>query len=228
MGSTRLPGKSMKFLTQSFRLIDFVILNALSSKYINKKNIYLLTSKKGNNRVLVNHVRKKYGIKIITGSDTNVFSRYLYFKKFKNFPILRLTADNPLVDPYLINNFVKYFKKNKTDYLTTRAMEHTKLWKIKSDFPRGLSAEIFFSSKLFENEKKFSPESFQSPTWFFFNKLSDAKIKKFNSFGVYKKLKLNKIFTIDSQNDYKKVKKFIKKNNCLPGLSNICNYYKKK
>ena len=37
MGSTRLPGKSMKFLNKDSRLIDFVIMNALKSKYINKK-----------------------------------------------------------------------------------------------------------------------------------------------------------------------------------------------
>ena len=42
MGSTRLPGKSMKFLNKDSRLIDFVIMNALKSKYINKKNLYLL------------------------------------------------------------------------------------------------------------------------------------------------------------------------------------------
>ena len=35
----------------------------------------------------------------------------LYFKKFKNFPLLRLTADNPLVDPLLVDRFIKYFKK---------------------------------------------------------------------------------------------------------------------
>ena len=37
MGSTRLPGKSMKFLNKNFRLIDFVIANALKSKYLKKK-----------------------------------------------------------------------------------------------------------------------------------------------------------------------------------------------
>ena len=37
MGSTRLPGKSMKFLNKDSRLIDFVIMNALKSKYINKR-----------------------------------------------------------------------------------------------------------------------------------------------------------------------------------------------
>ena len=60
------------------------------------------------------------------------------------------------------------------------------------------------------------------------DKLFDAKINKFKSFGVYKKLNLNNTYTIDSQRDYIKVKNFIKVNNCKPGLSNICNFYKKK
>ena len=36
MGSTRF-GKSMKFLSQNLRLIDFVIINALNSNTLTKK-----------------------------------------------------------------------------------------------------------------------------------------------------------------------------------------------
>ena len=223
MGSTRLPGKSMKFLNKKFRLIDFMIINALKSKFITKKNIYLLTSKEKNNQILIEHVKKKYAINIIAGSDSNVFSRYLYFKKFKKFIFLRLTADNPLVDPYLIDNFIKFFKKSKVDYLTTRAMEHSKNWKIKSDYPKGVSVEIFKSEKLFKNEKNFNSKNFQSPTWFFFNKLFKVKIKKFKSFEKYKKLNKKSSFTVDNLKDYKNVKNFIKKNNCTPGHNNIYN-----
>ena len=223
MGSTRLPGKSMKFLDKKFRLIDFVIINALKSKFITKKNIYLLTSKEKNNQILIDHVKKKYAINIIAGSDSNVFSRYLYFKKLKKLLFLRLTADNPLVDPYLIDNFIKFFKKSNVDYLTTRAMEHSKNWKIKSDYPKGISVEIFKSEKLFKNEKNFNSKNFQSPTWFFFNKLFKVKIKKFKSFEKYKKLNKKGSFTIDNLKDYKNVRNFIKKNNCTPGQNNIYN-----
>ena len=101
MGSKRLPGKSMKFLKDKFRLIDFVILNALNSKYLNSKNIYLLTSKNHNNKILVDYVKKKYRIKILRGPEENVYKRYSKFKGLKNFPILRLTADNALIDPLI-------------------------------------------------------------------------------------------------------------------------------
>ena len=223
MGSTRLPGKSMKFLTKDSRLIDFVIMNALKSKYINKRNLYLLTSQNKNNQVLIKHVKKKYKIKIISGSDPDVFSRYLYFKKFQKFNILRLTADNPLVDPSLIDAFVDYFKKSNAHYLTTRAMNHSKNWRAQSDYPKGISVEIFSSDKLFINEKKFNSENYQSPTWFFFNKLFDVRIKKFKSFGIYKKMNIKKSYTIDNLTDFISVKNFIKKNDCKPGLNNIYN-----
>jgi spore coat polysaccharide biosynthesis protein SpsF len=225
MGSTRLPGKSMKFLNKNFRLIDFVIANALKSKYLKEKNIYLLTSNKKNNKILIDHVKKNYKINIITGSDSNVFSRYLYFRNYKKFIFLRLTADNPLVDPFLIDKFIEYFLKSKADYLTTRAMDHSKKWKIKSDYPRGISAEIFNSEKLFYNEKKFNSKIFQSPTWFFFNKLFNAKIKKFKSFGIYKKLGMTNSFTVDNPKDYINVVNFIKKNKCSPGMNNIYNSF---
>ena len=225
MGSTRLPGKSMKFLNKNSRLIDFVIANALKSKYLKEKNIYLLTSNKKNNKILIDHVKKNYKINIITGSDSNVFSRYLYFRNYKKFIFLRLTADNPLVDPFLIDKFIEYFLKSKADYLTTRAMDHSKKWKIKSDYPRGISAEIFNSEKLFYNEKKFNSKIFQSPTWFFFNKLFNAKIKKFKSFGIYKKLVMTNSFTVDNPKDYMNVVNFIKKNKCSPGMNNIYNSF---
>ena len=38
-----------------------------------------------------------------------MFFRYLKFKNKKNFPILRLTGDNPLIDPFLIDKFIETF-----------------------------------------------------------------------------------------------------------------------
>ena len=198
MGSKRLPGKSMSQITPKFKLIDFVIGNALQSTYINKKNIFFLTSKNKNNKVLISHVKKNYGIKIFKGSEKNVYSRYKKFNDGKSYNILRLTADNPLIDPKLIDRFVECFTKSKAEYLTTRAMCHSKNWKAKSDFPKGISLEIFYSKKLFINDKRFNLLNQDSPTWFFFNKKFDVKVEKFKSFSFYKKPKKNSSFTIDT------------------------------
>jgi spore coat polysaccharide biosynthesis protein SpsF (cytidylyltransferase family) len=227
MGSKRLPGKSMSQITPKFKLIDFVIGNALQSTYINKKNIFFLTSKNKNNKVLISHVKKNYGIKIFKGSEKNVYSRYKKFNDGKSYNILRLTADNPLIDPKLIDRFVECFTKSKAEYLTTRAMCHSKNWKAKSDFPKGISLEIFYSKKLFINDKRFNLLNQDSPTWFFFNKKFDVKVEKFKSFSFYKKPKKNSSFTIDTPKDLLRIKKFLKKNQCLPGKNNYFNYCRK-
>ena len=85
MGSKRFPGKSLKKLDKSNNLIDYVIKNVLESKYFNNENIYLLTSESQNNKPLIEYVKKNYLINLIIGSEENVFSRYLKFKKKKKF-----------------------------------------------------------------------------------------------------------------------------------------------
>jgi len=223
MGSKRLPGKSMKFIHEKYRLIDFVIQNALNSKYLNKKNIFILTSSKKNNLSLVKYLAR-YKIKIICGSELNVISRYKKFDDGKNYSILRLTGDNPLIDPLIIDKFIKKFFSIKIDYLTTRGMCHSKNWNVKSDYPKGISLEIFSSRKLFFDRKKFTISNYEFPTWFFFNKKSNARVKKFASFGNIKKYLGNRSFTVDTIKDLNNIKKFIKKNNCIPGRNNFINF----
>ncbi len=224
MGSKRLPGKSMKLIYDKFRLIDFVILNALNSKKLNKKNIYILTSKNKNNSKLIKYLKRKYDLKIIAGSESNVFSRYKIFDNNKDFPIIRLTGDNPLIDPILIDNFINEFQKSNVDYLTTRGMCHSKKWRVKSDFPKGISLEIFSSKKLFANKDNFNKSNYQFPTWFFYNKKSGVKTKKFCSFGSIRKYKSRRSFTIDTFSDLINIKTFIKINKCKPGENNFIKF----
>ena len=168
MGSKRLPKKSLLNLDRKNKLIDFVIKNVQSSKYFNDKNIYILTSESKNNKSLIKHIKKNYSVQVIIGSENNVFSRYKKFKNKGNLPILRLTGDNPLIDPYLIDKFVEIFIKKKPHYMTTRAMEHSENWKIQSSFPKGISLEAFYSKKLFVKENSFDKKNEEFPTWFFF------------------------------------------------------------
>ena len=59
--------------------------NVLNSKYFNNSNIYILTSEAKNNKSLIRHIKKKYLINILIGSEENVFSRYLKLKNIKKF-----------------------------------------------------------------------------------------------------------------------------------------------
>ena len=151
MGSKRLPGKSMKLINDKFRLIDFVILNALNSKNLNKKNIFILTSENKNNLKLIKYLKKQYNLNIIIGSELNVFSRYKIFDDNRDYSILRLTGDNPLIDPLLIDVFINKFKELKVDYLTTRGMCHSKNGGLKVTFQK-ISLEIFLQRNYLKAE----------------------------------------------------------------------------
>ena len=52
------------------------------------------------------------------GEETNVLKRYYFAaKKFNADAIVRITSDNPLVPPELIDKFVKKFRNSNFDYV---------------------------------------------------------------------------------------------------------------
>tara|TARA_X000001036_G_C20661492_1_gene799095 strand:+ start:1164 stop:1907 length:744 start_codon:yes stop_codon:yes gene_type:complete len=224
MGSKRLPGKSMMTLFKNYKLIDFVILNALKSNYLSKKNIYILTSEKKNNSKLINYIKEKYNLKTIVGSEKNVLSRYLQLKK-NHSTVMRLTADNPMVDPDLIDNSILYFKRIKPDYASSRAMENSPRWKTNSDYPKGISIELFKMKYLLKFKRQFTKKNFEFPTWFFFNKLFNGKVSKIGLFKGYSKVK-NFSFTIDTKKDFNRLKNLISKHRYKPGDNNFKKYIK--
>ena len=153
--STRLKGKVLLNLNEKFKTIDFVIQNLLASKKLNNSNVYLLTSKKKSNDKIINYIKKNYQIGVYRGSEENVYLRIYNFVKNKKIDnIIRVTSDNPLIDPIIIDKFVDNFEKNKSHYMSIRSMEHTQNWNERSDFPEGISLEVFKTNKFLKLKKK--------------------------------------------------------------------------
>ena len=104
--------KDIKKLDGNNRLIDYVLKNVQKSKFFNNRNIYLLTSNLRKNRILVEYVKKNYKINIICGSK-KMFLVDIWYSRIKKISIFRITADNPLIDPFLIDKFVENFSEKK-------------------------------------------------------------------------------------------------------------------
>ena len=230
MGSVRFPGKVLKKVNKNFTVIDYVLKNILSSKYFDKSEVYLLTSTNKENNRLVEFVKNSYDIQIYRGSEKNVYQRiYKFVKKKRNNIFLRLTGDNPLVDPILIDKFVKFFLKGNYDYLSSRSMDKAKKWNEKSDFPEGLSLEIFRKKIFLSFKKKVNRINMEFPTWHFFNnpnKIKRIKVKKFPIFLPYKKISKKMRVTIDIKKDLVFIRKIANKFNFKPGRNNIANFLK--
>lgn len=223
MTSGRLRGKVMKNLDKKNLLIDYVIKNILNSKYFNNNNTVLASPTNEINDPLCDYVKKKYKIKIYRGSEHNVFDRVYQCSRLGNFDVnIRYTADNPFIDPVLIDKFVEKFAKEKIDYMSTRTMHHSKKWKLESEYPEGLSIEIY-KAKLLEKIKKYvNKKNMDYPTWNLYSGPTKFRIKGFKLINLYKKKDFTNLrVTIDTNKDLKFVRKLIKLFRLKPGINNF-------
>ena len=193
-------------------LIIFLYKRIKSNKY----KIYFLISNDSSDDYLA-YLLQKYKINFFRGNLQNVKKRFTDFiKKIpKNSTIVRLTADNPLIDKYLIEYSLNLFRKNifKYTYVDTD----------NQFIPYGISIEVF---KAIDFKKKFKNK----------NLLLDSKEHVTSDF---EKLKENKIcvnslkkkirVSIDYFSDYINLKKVILKftNPLKIGWYSICKRFTK-
>jgi len=115
MESKRLPGKVYKKISGK-HLFEHVVLRIKKSKLAKRIAVAVPDTKK--NSVLLN-LAKKHKIDFYKGSLNNVLLRYIEAaEKFQIDPIIRVTADCPLIDPVLIDKSIKRYAelKKKPDY----------------------------------------------------------------------------------------------------------------
>jgi hypothetical protein len=149
IGSVRLPGKAFHyFFNQTIieRLIDI-------SKKINVKNkkIFILTDKKSYK--FLKPIAKKNKVNIFFGNEFNVALRFFQAIKFFNIKdndrILRLTADNYLIQPKIIEKMFSVIKNKEFNYAYVKPLSHfagefftTSFFLKEMQFPRNISQEM--------------------------------------------------------------------------------------
>lgn len=132
LGSTRLPYKMMLSL-HGKPLIEWVVRRVQKSKLLDEVVVAIPISK--DNDVLARNL-KELNVKVFRGSESNVLNRFFESVKGENTThVVRICADNPLIDANEIDNLIKFYQKNHCDY----AYNH-----IPKDnlYPDGLGAEI--------------------------------------------------------------------------------------
>ena len=133
-GSERLPRK-MLCKIGNHKIIEWVIKRAKRIKNINK--LILSTSNLNDDKVLI-EIAKINKINTFIGSENDVLKRFYDTAKFyKKNIIVRLPADNPFIDPNLIDILIKKFDYHKYDY-SNNIIDF-----MKSNYVDGFGAEIF-------------------------------------------------------------------------------------
>ena len=132
MGSTRFPGKVMEKIDDENRVTDYVVNQIKSSKLIEK--IIVAIPNLAEDDIFYQHLLSKK-ISTYRGSSNNVLDRYYQCAQNESGTVIvRITADNPLVDPEVVDKTIKKFMENEYDYVGNI---HPKT------FPNGTEVEVF-------------------------------------------------------------------------------------
>jgi len=133
MGSTRLPGKVMMEICGKVVLLH-IIDRLKACKLLDK--IVIATTLSDKDDVIFDAVYNyDKSIGLFRGSEENVLERYyLAAKKFNADVVVRITSDDPLIDPCGIDTLIREFLMGDCDYVSNS---------LNKTFPLGLDAEVF-------------------------------------------------------------------------------------
>jgi len=197
MDSTRLPGKVMMKVDAKYPLIFYLISQLKFSRFIDEI-IIATTDLKADD--IIADFSKKNGVSIFRGDSNDVLDRYCKCaEQFKISTIVRITADNPLIDPTLVDNAIQFFKSNPYDFVANVRPR---------TFPQGTEVEIF-SLEAFKTvwKEATKPSEREHVTSYFYNNPN-----KFKLYNIKNKENLSNLrWTVDTKEDLDFVKELISK-----------------
>jgi len=136
MGSTRLPGKVMKQLCGKTVLAH--VISRVQACSLVDEVIVATTTYPSDDVIVVESV--KCGAEWFRGSEEDVLERYyLAAKEYKADVVVRVTSDNPLVDPEVLSQMLEYFKSETECGLDIDYLSNS----LNRSYPLGLDAEVF-------------------------------------------------------------------------------------
>ena len=205
MGSTRLPGKVLKKLNDEIPILKFQMNQLKFSNNIDK--IIIATTTQDPDIQIVDFCQKN-NLEFFRGESKDVLDRYYNCAKKFNFPIIvRITSDNPLIDPKIVDTIIDKFRNSSYDYMQT-------------DFdrePLGFAVEIFTFKSIEKawTEAKLPSEREHVTPYFYTNP------EKFSIKRITQEKNLSNIrCTVDTEYDFKLIEKIISKIKSRPIYQN--------
>ena len=194
IGSKRLPEKILKKLDEK-TVLDYVIEQTKNSKKIDRMVIATTNLKEDD---VIQEFCQNKKIDCFRGSVDDVLDRhYQCAKKYSFDTIVRVTSDNPVVDPEIIDLAIKKYQEGQFDMVTTCN---------KRSYPYGVSVEVFSFESLKESWNNSSlPSEREHVILYIQNKKNNFKI--YNLINEKDLTYIN--CTIDNELDYKLVKKVV-------------------
>lgn len=197
MGSTRLPKKVMSDIV-GYPMLWHVINRVKKSKYVSKIIVATTTNRKD---IKIKRFAESIDVEVFCGSETDVLDRYYQAaKEYHIENIVRITADDPLKDPIIMNKIIKKYCYSNVDYVSNT---------IKPTYPLGLDVEVFSFHALkrawVKAKEKYEREHVTPYIW-----MNPDKFKVINV--TYEKGNLSDLrWTVDTKEDLEFIRAIYKK-----------------
>jgi len=142
MGSSRLPGKTLKPILGR-PLLWYQVQRLKQSRLIDR--IVVATSVDPGDDVIV-EACSEWGVDVFRGSEDDVLQRVVDCLKANEVDVhVECQGDNPIPDPHLVDAFIGYFLKNRDrlDYVTNA---------LKTTYPPGAEVSVYKAETLIRAE----------------------------------------------------------------------------
>jgi len=206
MDSSRLSGKVMMKPDGKNPIVYYVIKQLQNCKLLD--DVVIATTNRPEDDVLA-HFVKDMGISIFRGSSNDVLDRYYKCaKEFSFSDIVRITSDNPLIDPTIVDLVISKYLEGDIDYVSNC---HPRT------FPQGTETEVFSFRTLetvWKNAK--NPPEREHVTPYIYNNPNKFKIFNVDYLENLSHLR----WTVDRENDFELVRTIISKIKKRPILMN--------
>ena len=194
MDSERLPGKIMKEIS-GIPIIGHILRILSYSKKIDE--IIVATTTNSSDDILVNYL-EKHNWKYFRGDENDVLLRYV--NALKQFPadyVVRITADNPLTDPEMVDSVIEQAILSKSDYSSNHLVK---------TYPLGYVVEVISAKTLFNIEKLTqNSKDREHVTWYIYQ--NRDKFKTSNFLAPDNLSHPNWRLTVDTEEDFLLVEK---------------------
>jgi len=131
MGSTRLPGKVLQTILEK-TVLEHIVERLGCSTLVDK--IIVATTKERTDDE-IEHLCNRINITCFRGSQDDVLDRfYRAALMFSTDIIVRITADDPLKDPEIVDKAIQIMLENDYDYVSNT---------IEPTYPEGIDVEVF-------------------------------------------------------------------------------------
>ncbi len=197
IGSSRLPEKVLMKL-EGKSILEHVV-NSLKFSKLSDKIIVATTINQEDDKIET--LCKELDVNCFRGSSNDVLNRYYECSKlYQGDLVVRITCDNPLIDPTLVDEAIKICKQENCDYVSNM---------IHQTYPIGYLVEVIKFNILKQNNDQIHDAlTREHVTHHIRNNLSMYKIKEF--FAPNKLQRPEWRLTVDYENDYKLMKKIFK------------------